>query len=54
VNGASAPSEDDLDRARQVLAAIDAADGEVMLRLDGRLIDKPVVVRAQRILAAAR
>jgi hypothetical protein len=29
-----------------VLAAIDPADGEVMLRLDDRLIDKPVVARA--------
>jgi citrate lyase beta subunit len=46
VNGAFAPSEDDPDWARQVLAAIDAADGEVTLRLDGRLIDKPVVARA--------
>jgi citrate lyase subunit beta/citryl-CoA lyase len=54
VNGAFAPTEDDLDWARRVLAAIDAADGEVMLRLDGQLIDKPVVSRARRILDAVR
>jgi citrate lyase subunit beta / citryl-CoA lyase len=53
VNAAFAPSEEELDWARRVLAAMDGANGEVVLRLDGRLIDKPVVSRAQRILAEA-
>lgn len=51
VNAAFAPSDDELRWARRVLALVDGADGEVVLRLDGRLIDKPVVSRAQRILA---
>jgi citrate lyase subunit beta / citryl-CoA lyase len=53
VNAAFAPSEDELDWARRVLALMDGANGEVVLRLDGQLIDKPVVSRAQRILAEA-
>ncbi|WP_433556047.1 HpcH/HpaI aldolase/citrate lyase family protein [Pseudonocardia xinjiangensis] len=54
VNGAFAPSEGDLDWARRVLAAIDGADGEVMVRLDGQLIDRPVISRAQQLLRTAR
>lgn len=48
VHAAFAPSEDELAWARRVLEA--AGDGAVTI-LDGRMIDKPVVDRARRMLA---
>lgn len=53
VNAAFAPSDEELDWARRVLELVDSASGEVVLRLDGRLIDRPVVSRARRIVAEA-
>jgi citrate lyase subunit beta/citryl-CoA lyase len=45
------PGEADLDWARRVLAAVDGAAGAV--QVDGRMVDKPVVERARRLLARA-
>jgi citrate lyase subunit beta/citryl-CoA lyase len=46
-----APSAADIEWARRVVAA--AGDGAAT-QLDGAMIDRPVLQRAQRVLAAAR
>lgn len=51
VHAALAPSAPDLDWARRVLAADAASPGAA--RLDGQMIDRPVVLRAQRLLHRA-
>jgi len=50
VNAAFSPSAAELDWARRVLAAVEAAGGGVV-SLDGRMVDGPVVRSAQRTLA---
>lgn len=50
---ALAPSAEELTWAQRVLAA-DAASGGAAVQLDGRMIDAPVVLQAQRLLARAR
>lgn len=52
VHDTLAPTADDLDLARRVLAA-DAASGGKATQLDGSMIDFPVVLRARRMLARA-
>lgn len=47
-----APSAEELDWARRVIAA-DAASGGAAVQLDGRMVDLPVVLQAQRTLARA-
>lgn len=56
VNEAFAPSEDELRRAREVVAAYDraAAEGKGAVALDGEMIDRPVVERARLVLADAK
>ena len=49
VNRAFLPSDADVDWATRVMSAIDGAFGAVAV--DGKLIDKPVVDRARRLLA---
>jgi citrate lyase subunit beta/citryl-CoA lyase len=51
VNAAFLPSEADVAWARRVLVALDGAHGAVAV--DGKLVDKPIVDRARRILAFA-
>jgi citrate lyase subunit beta / citryl-CoA lyase len=53
VHEAMAPSAEELDWARRVVAA-DAASGGAAVQLDGRMVDAPVVLRAQRLLARAQ
>ena len=48
-----APSADELDVGRRVLAAAEGAAGAAV-QLDGRMIDKPVIERARRIVQRAR
>ena len=50
---AFSPSRDELDRAREVVAAFELAerDGRGVLQLDGEMIDLPVVERARRLLS---
>ncbi len=50
-NTAFTPSEADIAWARAVIAAAEAAGGGAAA-LDGRMIDAPVIARAQRILGA--
>ncbi|MCU0919658.1 MAG: CoA ester lyase [Burkholderiaceae bacterium] len=52
VHEALAPGAAELDWARRVVAAAEGASGA--LRVDGRMVDKPVLQRAQRLLARAR
>lgn len=52
VHEAMAPTEQEVDWARRVLAA-DAASGGAAVRLDGRMVDLPVVLQARRTLARA-
>jgi citrate lyase subunit beta/citryl-CoA lyase len=53
VHEAMAPSADALDWAQRVIAA-DAAAAGAAVQLDGRMVDAPVVLQAQRLLARAR
>jgi citrate lyase subunit beta/citryl-CoA lyase len=45
-----APSEADVRWARSVLAGVEAAGGSAVVVVDGKMVDKPVVDRARRIL----
>lgn len=51
VHAALAPSAQELENARRVLAAEAASPGAA--RLDGRMVDRPVVLMAQRVLRRA-
>ena len=52
INAAFAPTEAEREHARRVVAAFAAAPGAGVASLDGRMIDRPHLVQAQRILAA--
>jgi citrate lyase subunit beta/citryl-CoA lyase len=52
INAAFTPSEEEIAHARAVVAAFAASPGAGALSLDGRMIDRPHLVQAQRILAA--
>jgi citrate lyase subunit beta/citryl-CoA lyase len=56
VNESFAPSESELLRARDVVAAYEraASEGKGAVALDGELIDLPVVERARQVLADAK
>jgi len=51
IHTALRPSDDELAWAQRVVAAAEASSGAV--QLDGRMIDRPVVERARRLLARA-
>lgn len=53
INAAFTPSEAEVSHARAVIAAFEANPGAGALSLDGRMIDRPHLVQAQRTLAAA-
>ncbi|MFL6862044.1 MAG: HpcH/HpaI aldolase/citrate lyase family protein [Allosphingosinicella sp.] len=53
INAAFTPSETEVAHARAVVAAFEANPGAGALSLDGRMIDRPHLVQAQRLLAAA-
>jgi len=53
INAAFTPSADEIAHARAVIAAFEAHPDAGALSLDGRMIDRPHLVQAQRILAAA-
>src|SRR3954468_17876789 len=52
INDAFTPSEAELAHARAVIAAFEANPGSGTLSLDGRMIDRPHLLQAQRILAS--
>jgi citrate lyase subunit beta / citryl-CoA lyase len=53
INAAFTPSEAEIAHARAVVGAFEANPGAGALSLDGRMIDRPHLVQAQRTLAAA-
>jgi citrate lyase subunit beta/citryl-CoA lyase len=54
INDAFTPSEAEVAHAQAVVAAFEATPGAGALALEGRMIDRPHLVQAQRVLAAAR
>jgi len=54
LHAAFTPSEAEIKHAERVLAAFAAAPASGALMLDGKLIDRPHVLQAERVLAAAR
>lgn len=55
VHRAFAPSEEEVAEARRIVEAFEraAAAGSGVVVVDGRMVDRPMVLRAQRILALA-
>jgi citrate lyase subunit beta/citryl-CoA lyase len=53
INAAFTPTEAELAHARRVVAAFAAVPGAGVASLDGRMIDRPHLLQAQRLLAAA-
>lgn len=53
INRAFTPSDAEIAHARDIVAAFEANPGAGALSLDGRMIDRPHLIQAQRILAAA-
>ena len=51
IDAAMRPSEAEIDWAKRVLAAAETGRGAV--QVDGRMVDRPVIAKAQRILARA-
>lgn len=52
INKAFTPTSDEVARAERLVAAFDAAPGGAV-RVDGAMVDRPVVERARRVLRAA-
>ncbi|MEO0616709.1 MAG: CoA ester lyase [Pseudomonadota bacterium] len=50
INDAFTPSEEELAHARRVVAAFDAAPEAGVVQLDGRMLDRPHLANAQRLL----
>lgn len=53
INAAFTPSEAEVEHARRIVAAFAASPGAGALSLEGRMIDRPHLVQAQRILSSA-
>lgn len=55
VNRIYTPTEDEVRKALRVIAAIEEAEakGSGVISLDGRMIDRPIVERARRVLSLA-
>jgi len=53
IHAALAPSADDLSWAKRVVDASAVANGAGAFQLDGQMVDAPVLLRAQRLLALA-
>jgi len=53
INDAFTPSAAELEHARAVIAAFEANPGAGALSLDGRMIDRPHLIQAQRIISLA-
>ncbi|QXI44051.1 CoA ester lyase [Pseudomonas wayambapalatensis] len=54
IHGVLAPSSEELAWARRVVDASVAAKGAGAFQLDGQMVDAPVLLRAQRLLALAK
>jgi citrate lyase subunit beta/citryl-CoA lyase len=54
INAAFAPSGAEVEYARRVVAIFDENPGAGTVGMDGRMIDRPHLVQAQRILNLAK
>ena len=54
INAAFTPSEAECAQARRVIAAFASAAGAGVVSLDGRMMDRPHLLQAQRVLESAR
>ena len=56
VNAAYLPSDEELERARRIVAAFREAEarGEAAVQVDGLMVDYPIVHRAQALLDAVK
>lgn len=56
VNEVFTPSEKDIQKAKAIIAAIKEAEkkGSGVISLNGKMIDRPVVIRAERTIALAK
>ena len=53
INAAFTPSAAEVAHARAIVAAFESNPDAGALSLDGRMIDRPHLIQAQRLLAAA-
>lgn len=53
INAGFTPTADELARAATIVAAFAAQPGAGVLRLEGKMVDRPHLIQAQRILAGA-
>ena len=53
INTGYSPDDDEIRHARAVIAAFEKAGGAGTVQLDGKMIDKPHLTQARRVLAAA-
>jgi citrate lyase subunit beta/citryl-CoA lyase len=53
IHEAFTPSDDDIERARRVIAIFDASPGAGAVSIEGRMLDRPHYRSAQRVLARA-
>ena len=54
VNAAFAPTAAEIEKARTILATVEAAGGDVgAVQVGGAMVDRPVILRARRTMAAA-
>ena len=53
VNNVFAPNTDEIENARGIVSALEASDGGAVL-YKGKLVDRPIILAAQRILARAQ
>ena len=56
VNSVYTPNQKEIDKALDVIRAIEEANakGSGVIALNGKMIDKPIVERAERVIALAR
>ncbi|MFH1833842.1 MAG: HpcH/HpaI aldolase/citrate lyase family protein, partial [bacterium] len=52
ITAAFSPTEEEVEKARRIVEAFEAA-GTGVVNVDGRMIDAPIVERARRVLAMA-
>jgi citrate lyase subunit beta/citryl-CoA lyase len=53
INAAFTPSNDEIDHARQIVAAFEAEPGAGVINLDGAMVDRPHLAHAQKVLERA-
>jgi citrate lyase subunit beta/citryl-CoA lyase/(S)-citramalyl-CoA lyase len=52
IHGAFNPTQDQIDYAKAVLAAVDGPDAGVVV-VDGKMVDRPIILACQRVMALA-